>query len=763
MSRRSDRRRFVLAAAWGMLITMPALEAAAAVDNGPAAPSRPAVDTYFGTRLVDPWRNLENPADPAVAAWMRAQARRAAATLASIPGRDRLVETFRRQDAAVAARVTQVTRVSDDTWVFLRRGPRDNQFKLVIRRGAHDRVLVDPDALARRAGGRPHAVNWYAVSPDGARVAYGLSRDGSEDAVLHVVDTRSGREIGPPLPRAEYGGVSWAPDGRSFVFTELRRPARGDAPSRRYLDSQVRLVRVDDRLRPGALVFGNAVKGLPIGPVEAPSVSFSADGRWALGYAVKGTQNDLEGLYVAPQDGVRAGRPAWRRVLGPEARVTSAVLHGDTLALLGHRTSPRYEVRSLDLAETGAAEDLAADRARTWVAGGERVITGIAAAADALYLAERDGNVKRLYKRAWGGDAPVEEVALPIAGSFQLAGDEGGPSAADPRRPGLVIELEGWTRARRIVAVEADGRVRDTGLQPAGPDDAPDDIEATEVLVTADDGARVPMSILHRRGLPLDGARPTLLSGYASYGLTEEPDFSAARLAWLRLGGVYAVANPRGSGAWGDDWYKAGLQEHKPRSWRDFIACAEYLVAHGYTRPQRLGIVGGSAGGLLVGRAMTERPDLFGAVVASVGLLDAVRSEDEPNGAPNVPEFGTRTTEDGFRSLLAMSTYHHVRPGTDYPAVMLTAGVHDPRVAVWQSTKMAARLMAEGAGRRPVLLRLDYASGHGIGDTREQVLLDVADTYAFLLWSFGIEGFQPAPRPDAILPEGGPARIRDRR
>jgi prolyl oligopeptidase len=250
------------------------------------------------------------------------------------------------------------------------------------------------------------------------------------------------------------------------------------------------------------------------------------------------------------------------------------------------------------------------------------------------------------------------------------------------------------------------------------------------------------MSIIHKRDLKRDGNNPTLLYGYASYGITEEPFFSTSRLAWLDQGGVYAIANPRGSSVYGQDWYKAGFQATKPNTWKDFIACAEYLIGERYTSNARLGILGGSAGGILVGRAMTERPDLFAAVIPAVGALDGIRFESTPNGIPNIPEFGSIKTEAGFKALLAMSTYANITPGKAYPAVLLTHGVNDPRVEVWQTTKAAARLMAATSSGKPVLLRLDYDAGHGIGSTKKQQQEERADMFAFLLWQMQVPGFE---------------------
>jgi prolyl oligopeptidase len=264
--------------------------------------------------------------------------------------------------------------------------------------------------------------------------------------------------------------------------------------------------------------------------------------------------------------------------------------------------------------------------------------------------------------------------------------------------------------------------------------------------VKSHDGALVPLSIIHRKDVKLDANNPTLLYGYGSYGITEEPGFRATRLAWLERGGVYAVANVRGSGVYGQDWYKAGFKATKPNTWKDFIACAEYLIERKYTSPAKLGILGGSAGGILVGRAMTERPDLFAAVVPAVGALDMIRAEATANGVPNIPEFGTVRKEDEFRALLAMSSYHQVKQNTAYPAVLLIHGINDPRVDYWHSSKMAARLMASSTSGKPVLLDLDYEAGHGVGSTKLQRQKDTADIYTFLLWQLGHPDFQLANR-----------------
>ncbi|MEO6407838.1 MAG: prolyl oligopeptidase family serine peptidase, partial [Burkholderiaceae bacterium] len=658
--------------------------------------------------------------------------------LGRLPGRAALRARLQALEAGAAARVEDVQRSGDGAVFYLKRGALDDQFKL-YGRGAPDapeRLIFDPEAGRRSAAGAgqrggvapaPRAINYYRPSPDGRQVAVGVSTGGSEDASLQVIDAAHGRAIGPAITRAQYGAVSWSPDGREIYFHRMRFSPPRQPGTERYQRSEAVV------MRPGAPVSAvrtvlRAGRDLGIPPTEFPLIDVRPDGR-VIARVEDGVSPDFAAWHTTLAQ-LRAGRPDWQPLVTRADHVTALAVVHDRVVALSFKDAPRYHLIGGPIAGFDAA------RASVLLPQSEqRVLIDLAAAADGVYVKLRDGNVQRLLRLDAGGGA-AQEIALPVAGSFEFAG-------VQSDRPGVWLDLQGWTRARRIVAVSPRGEVKDTGLQPAGPFDAPADVVATEVEVVRPDGARVPMSIVHRRGVALDGSHPLLLWGYASYGLTEEPWFSTSRLAWLEAGGVFAVANPRGSGVRGRAWHEAGRLANKPNSWRDFIACAEWLVQAGWTRPGHLAIWGGSAGGLLVGRAMTERPDLFAAVISSVGSLDTVRAETTPNGVPNIPEFGSRVTEPGFRALLEMSTYHHIRAGVAYPGVLLTHGVNDPRVEVWESTKTGARLQAATSSGRPVLLRLDFAAGHGYGNTKSQELDEVADVYAFALWQAGVPAFQP--------------------
>ena len=716
----------------GPLAMLPAAARAALLDTSqlPTAPVRNVPETFFGTVVDDPYRDFEDTKTPAVAAWMKAHSNFAAATLQRIAGRNALRAKLEDYDSSAAARVAGVQRLPGELYFFERRGAKDDQFKLYMRRGLNgtDRLLFDPEPLKKKTG-KPHAINYYSASPDGKWVAVGVSAAGSEEASMRFIDTATGRQRGPEIARAQFGAVAWAPDASTVYFHRMQALAKGAPPTDKYQRSSIAV------MRPGASEAGistvlTAGVDLGIPATEFPILDVLPNGRVVL-TVVDGVSPDFAAWHTTLA-ALRAGKPAWQQLFSRDDGITGLALQDERVYALTFKGASRFKLLGGTLAGFSPAQ------AAVLVPESQRVLTGIASAQDGLYLEARDGNVKRLYKLPHADAAQPQEVALPVLGSFSM-------SSARTDQPGLLLDLQSWTRARQIYALAADGSVRNTGLQPAGPMDAPSNVVATEVMVKSHDGVMVPMSIIHRQGVKLDGSNPTLLYGYASYGITEEPFFSPSRLAWMDQGGVFAIANPRGSSVFGRQWHDDGKQATKPNTWRDFIACAEHLIAQKWTQPGKLGIWGGSAGGILVGRAMTERPELFAAVVPEVGSLDMVRMETTPNGVPNIPEFGSRKTEAGFRALLAMSTYHQIKDGVAYPAVLLVHGVNDPRVEVWNSTKTAARLLAANPERvksKPVLLRLDYASGHGMGSTKSQTLDARADTFAFLLWQMGVPGFE---------------------
>ena len=695
----------------------------------PVAPVRNVQDTFFGVAVDDPYRYMENLKDPEVLAWIKTQADHARTVLDSIPARASILAQFRAMDAATPARVSDVQRLPDGVVFYEKRGAKDDQFKLFWRRGykGAETLLVDPDTW-RKANGKPHAINYYAPSPDGRHVAVGISESGSEEASIYVFETRSGKRIGAPIDRARFGGVSWQPDGSAFFYNRLRKlPA--DAPAVEVQKfSQVFLHKLGAGADTDPVIVKQGTPGVALEAIDAPFVQVTPGSAWALAVLYAGTQREVT-IYTAPLADAITGNAQWRALVTPDDKVTAYAVNGDSIYLLTHRDSARFSVLRAQLG--GGITD-----AKTVVPASELVAEEVAAMRDALYVVQRDGAVHRVLRVPYGEGAATS-IPLPFSGSATLV-------SADPRLSGALVEMTGWTRAWQLYEYRPnDRRVVNTGLYPVGKFDQPNNLVTREVKVKSHDGALVPLSIVHRKGVKLDGRNPTLLYGYGSYGITESALFTPIRLAWLDRGGVYAVANVRGSAVYGEDWYKAGYKATKPNTWKDLIACAQWLIDEKYASSAKLGIFGGSAGGILVGRAMTERPDLFAVAVPAVGALDMVRAETTTNGYSNITEFGTVAKEDEFRALLEMSAYAHVKPGTPYPAVLLPHGFNDPRVDVWHSAKMAARLQAATTSGKPVLLDVDYDAGHGIGSTKEQRFREYADIYSFIFWQTGTPGFSP--------------------
>lgn len=704
--------------------------AALAQIKPPAAPVKDVVDTHFGVETHDPYRYMEDMKNPEVTAWMKAQADYTHSVVDRVPQRAVLLAEVQKYGDAAAAR-TMNAQVNGDHVYYYKRLANENIPKLYVRRGIRgtERMLVDPEAISGPEG-KHYAIDWFAPSPDNKYVAYGLSLGGSEQSVLHVKDVSTGVETGDLIDRTNFGPPGWTGDHR-LLYNRLQKLAPDAPPTEKYVDNRVYLHTLgSDPEKDPAIMGPGVTPGITINRAAISFAGTIPGARNAVGIVVNGVQREVT-IYTATLESLGAGKPEWKKVVDPSDEVTDSTMIGDSLYVLTHKNASRFKVLKLDL----NAPDIA--NAAVVVPPGESVITGLGAAKDALYVRRMNGSTSDLLRVAYSTGAKPVAVKLPFAADIAAL-------ATDVRVPGVIYEASAWTRFGGFYFYDAaTGKVTDTGLQPQGPYDSPADLVATEVKVKSHDGTLVPLSIVHKKGLKLDGGNPTILFGYGAYGISQTPYFRPTWLPWFRRGGVLAFPHVRGGGEYGEDWYKAGYKATKPNTWKDAIACGEWLVAHKYTSTPRLAIMGGSAGGIFVGRSITERPDLFGAAIDEVPVSDSLRMEFSENGVPNIPEFGSVKTEEGFKGLYAMSSYHAVKDGTAYPAVLVSTGINDPRVDAWQAGKMAARLQAASTSGKPVLLRIDYDAGHGIGSTKKQAYEERADVLAFLFWQFGVAGFQP--------------------
>ena len=666
------------------------------------------VETLHGESIPDPYRWLEHGDDPRTQAWTASQNALTESLLEAVPGRARIRA---RLDELLSIGALSAPEPVAGRYFYQRRDGRQNQPVLYVREGRDgaDRVLIDPNQLDAQG---TTALDWFYPSDDGRLLAYGLSENGSEQSLLHVLEVESGTTLPDRIPRTRAADLAWLPDGSGFYYT--RYPAPGEVPEgEEHYHRSVFFHRTGADPESDPLVFRPAEKE------HWPGVGLSHDGRWlVIGVARTFDQTDL---YL--QD-LPAGTPPV-----PVAKDLPATFDGEVvrgrLYLRTNLDAPTYRLYLVD-PERPAREgwrEIVAPRVDA-VLDGFRV-TG---AALALSYLERASSRLRLADLEGNG---VREVALPTIGSlFGLTGEWDGDEVfygfTSYTEPPTVyrLELPSGTSAlwRRV----------DADLDPSR-------YEVRQVSFPSKDGTPVTMFVVHRRGLSRGGDNPVYLSGYGGFNISMTPAFSRSLLLWLERGGVVAIPNIRGGGEYGEAWHQGGMLGQKQNSFDDFIAAAEWLIREGYTRPARLAAQGGSNGGLLTGAVLTQRPDLFGAVLIQVPLLDMLRYHRFLIARLWIPEYGSADDPEQFRWLRAYSPYHRVRDGIPYPAVLLATAESDTRVDPMHARKMAARLQAATSSDRPILLRLEARAGHGAGKPLNKVLDELTDTWTFVFWQLKVE------------------------
>jgi prolyl oligopeptidase len=716
-----DRRHFLTAGA-GLLaaVVSERLPAAVATTTVPpnAIPPAPVAridvvrDTYFGETLSDPYRWMENDKDPEWLPFLNGQNDHARAVLDALPNRAALLARIQQLSGDTVA-TSRIQRTQTSLFYQQRPLGADN-YQLFVSSGAGDKakVLIDPTAMS---GPKSHvSLDWWNASPDGRHVVYGLSKDGSEDSTLYVLDVATGANLPETIGNTQAANPQWLDDGSGFFYNQLTGAV--DTPER-FLDSQARFHRLGtDPAADPILMKRGLVPGIDYERIQMPYIATFEGAHHAI--LLLADVRPESRAFIAPLADAVAGTAAWTAFAGFDDEVTDVLLDGEDLYVIANKGAPRGRVLKL----SAAAPSLT--RATEVVPQGTVVLESFVRARDGLYLRAIDGGISRL-KRLHRGK--LTEIALPFDGTLSALN-------ADAAHDGALFSLTGWLAPAGIYAVTASGTVSDTGITPKPGIDV-SGYETKRLFATAKDGVEIPYSLIYKKGLKLDGSAPAWISAYGSYGIAAyTPAFLGRVLALVDAGAVVGYANVRGGGEYGREWHKAGQLANKPNTWRDLIAVCEDLCRQKYSSPAHLAIGGRSAGGITVGRAMTERPELFAAVIDGVGWSNPLRYVVEQNGYGEEPEWGAISDESGYRALRSIDTYQAVRDGTAYPAVLLTTGVTDPRVAPFHVGKLTARLQAASSSGKPILLRVDYDAGHGIGSTRAQQDREAADTYAFLLW-----------------------------
>jgi prolyl oligopeptidase len=686
----------------------------------PPPPVRPVTENHFGTNVTDNYRYMEKLA-PETLEWMKAQGVYTRNTLDAIAPLAALKQRVATLSGSFGFIQNYMT--GGERQFYEERTPGSDDFDLIVNDAKGKRKLVDLAAIRAAHAGKLYSINYFLAAPDGSKAAVGISEGGSEDAHLYVYEAATGKQIAGPIDRAEYGPTTWSGDSRLLYFLRLQKVSAGDALGK-YRNP---IVEVWDLKSPPLPVAGNRIgHNTEFEPDEAPLIYISPDSPVALLISRNGVQPELK-LWTAPAASASSPSAPWKRFIDRKDGITSLAIRGDDAFLVSRKNAPTFQVLQVRAgAPLSSATVLVPAQA-------DRVIEDVRAASDGLYVLARRGGVYSTLLRVPTGSTRIEEVSLPAKGHIAEA-------FTDPRKPGIDINFSSWVLPPQEYAFEpATGKFTALGIEVKGNVD-PGKFTVSDREAKAHDGAMIPLTIIQPLGAPQP--QITVVEAYGAYGISLLAEFSAFRVAVMNEGITYAICHVRGGGELGDDWRLTGKDANKHNTWQDDIACGEELIARGITTRDQLFLWGGSGGGITVGRAMTERPDLFAGIIAVVPAANMLRMEFTSNGPPNLPEFGTVTTEQGFRNLYAMDSVQHVKKGVHYPAIMISTGLNDPRVEPWIPAKFAAALMESGS-INPVLLRVDVDAGHGVGSSRTQDDSLTADWIAFIKWRAGVPGWRP--------------------
>jgi prolyl oligopeptidase len=697
--------RLLLFSVWSLLLVVP--------DSPPVATPRPVADFFHGTRVIDSYRWLEKADSPEVQKWVSEENEYTRALLDPLPGR-----------AAIQKRLTELLSIGSVSapvlagrhYFYTRREGLQNQPVLYVRDSLNgsDRVLVDANSLA--ADGTI-ALDWFQPSENGKYVAYGTSPSGSEMSTLHVIESKAGEILPDTIERTRAASIAWLHDNSGFYYT--RYPKKGEVPAGQEMYNR----HVYFHLLGSPVETDDAIFGEGRDPEDWPGVSLSNDGRWLLINVSEGwTKSELFLMDL------KGGKAPIRLTTGKNFLYSADIFDGKVY-ITSNEDAPRYRVFVTD------AGNFDREAWKEIIPQSDAVLQGAAVFGGKL-VAQYEQNASSQVKTFDLDGKKLNDIALPAIGTVYSSGGKW-------NRDEVFYGFQSFTFAPSIYRYD----LKDGSTSLWTKVDAPS-IEASAYDVQQEwfnskDGTRVPMFVVHKKGLQKNGKNPTLLTAYGGFNVSLTPTFSRTAYLWMEHGGIYAVANLRGGAEFGEDWHRAGMLDKKQNVFDDMIAAAQHLISEKYTDKHHLAIQGGSNGGLLMGAMITQRPDLFRAVVCQVPLLDMLHYQDFQIAKLWIPEYGTAENPDQFKWLYAYSPYHHVKTGVEYPAILFMTADTDTRVDPMHAKKMTALMQAAAQNgsshTRPILLRIESKAGHGAGKPVTKQIEEFTDVYSFLFWQLGVK------------------------
>jgi prolyl oligopeptidase len=692
--------------------------------SAPASPMRPVTNVYHKVTVTDPYRWLENPADPQVRDWSAAQDARTRKYIDALPQRAPMYQRLFGLISATSSSYRGMHAVGDQVFAYYSQPPKQQPMIAVLTNAAKPtlaRVIVDPNEINPKG---TTAIDWFVPSPDGKMLAVSMSENGSEDGTLRLYDVASGKELGTRIPRVQYptggGSLAWRADSKGFWYTRYPGPDR--PATEQHFFQQIFFHQLGGDPSKDAYVLG---KDFP--KVAEIILDAKFDPKLIVASVANGDGGEFAHYVIDA-----SGTP--RQVTHFADKVVAMTAGADgTLYLVSRKNAPRGKLLKLEpgVTDLNRAAVIVPESDGVMQGGGEFGGAPVIVSPGALYVRELVGGPSRVSIFDHAGK-PKGTLPLPdVAAVNEVALLSDGT---------LLYSIETYLRPPYFSRYdERTARSSETELAQVSPVSF-SDAEVIRESVRSKDGTFIPINIVRRKGTALSGTNPLLLHGYGGYDISETPRFLGADIRlWLDGGGIYVDANLRGGGEFGEVWHEQGALTHKQNVFDDFIAAAEDLIAEKYTDRNHLAIMGGSNGGLLMGAAFTQRPDLYRAVVSLVGIYDMLRVELDPNGLFNTTEFGSVKDPSQFKALYAYSPYHHVKDGTAYPAIFMATGATDGRVNPAHSRKMIARLQAATSSGRPVLLSINEHAGHGIGSALSIRVNQEADWLSFLFDQLGMQ------------------------
>jgi prolyl oligopeptidase len=678
----------------------------------PKAKVAPVEDTVQGHKVIDPYRYLENPNDPETKLYVEQELAYTRSLLDPLPGRDKIKA---RLSQLLEIGTVGAPQMGGRYYFHTRREGNQNQPVLYVRErvDGEDRVLVDVNKMSSDG---TVALDWWYAAEDAKYVAYGTSASGSEESTLHLIESATGKLLPEAIERTRFASIAWMKDSSGFYYT--RHPKKGDVPAgEEVYHVKVFYHQIGSDPAKDPLVFDESKN-----PQDIPNVTLSEDDRWLLINVQHGwTKTEM---YL--QD-LRSKNPPLQITTGKEFLYGGEFFQGK-LYITTNEDAPHYRVFVADAANAKR------ENWREIIPPSDAVLQDASVTGGKL-LAQYEHNATSELKLFTLDGKKIADISLPAIGDvFSASGRYD--------RNEIFFGFQSFTAPPSIYRVDLHDLKSALWAKVDAPSIDPSAYDVQQVWYTSKDGTKVPMFIVSKKGIEKNGKNPTLLTGYGGFNISLKPAFNRSMYLWMEHGGIYAVANLRGGAEFGEDWHRAGMLEKKQNVFDDFIAAGEYLIAQKYTDKDHLAIQGGSNGGLLMGAMITQRPDLFRAVVCAVPLLDMLRYQNFQIAKLWIPEYGSSEDAKQFEWLYAYSPYHHVKQGQEYPAIIFLTGDTDTRVDPMHAKKMAALMQAEaknGASKdRPILLRIETKAGHGQGKPVTKQIEESTDMYSFLFWQLGI-------------------------